>query len=139
MADPSNVGNPAGANPGPPDYLVSQSAGLNKGDPGQDMHLLQQRLSELKSNELSTLQDILHEYQKMMGKETKEDPGKAAAFNQRLHSFQNDPGLQDLLKNMGKGGAGAAALAKEGDTDWVLKLKAGGVELGIILVGKAEG
>ena len=35
------------------------------------MHLLQQRLSELKSNELSTLQDILHEYQKMMGKETK--------------------------------------------------------------------
>ena len=36
-------------------------------------------------------------------------------------------------------GTGAAVLSKEGETDWVLKWKAGGVELGIILVGKVEG
>jgi hypothetical protein len=111
MADPSNVGNPMGANPGPPDYSVSQSARLTKGDPTKDTRLLQQRLSELKSNELSKLQDILHKYQEFLSKEAKDDPTKAAAFKQRLRSFQNDPGLQDLLDNMLKGGAGAEALA----------------------------
>ncbi len=68
------------------------------------------------------------------------DPNTTPAF---------DPLVQQSIKGCGTphpavlsleaaAGAGQAALTKEGETDWVLKLKAGGVELGIILVGKVE-
>ena len=69
------------------------------------------------------------------------DPNAAPAFDALVQQSIKGCGTPHpaVLSLEAAGGAGAAALAKEGDTDWVLKLKAGGVELGIILVGKAEG
>jgi len=111
MADLSGPANPTGQYPGPPEYSISESARMLAGDSSKDTKLLQENLSKLKSAKLSKLKDILHKYQEMLSKESRDDPAKAAAFNERLHGLLNDPDLMDLLNEIAKGGAGAEAMA----------------------------
>jgi hypothetical protein len=110
---------------GPPDFGNSESARLIKGDPAKDVELMQHFLSELKtgkaskihdipsklkSSDLSRLSDVLHEYQKISNKESHDEP-KGDALDQRLRLSLKDADLKNLLDEMGKGGAGAEALA----------------------------